>query len=56
MCDALKEFFKEDLEEAHARGREEGSRQEAYADLMQIGCSAWCYDKHLAIFITGFHI
>lgn len=28
MCDALKEFFKEDLEEAHARGREEGSRQE----------------------------
>ena len=29
MCDALKEFFKEDLEEAHARGREEGSRQEA---------------------------
>lgn len=29
MCDALKELFKEDLEEAHARGREEGSRQEA---------------------------
>lgn len=27
MCDALKEFFKEDLEEAHARGREEGERR-----------------------------